>query len=917
MDRIFTPAFSPSSRYVLRDAEEEAYFARHGGAPEAQLIEWARQFIALDEMFVDIGAHIGTWTQDFAPRCKRAHAFEPQRGTWERLVEGIRVAGLKGVTCHNVALGAHQGHIDLSIISEDGGGSTLRHRPELGEVLRTEQVKQLTLDQFEFSNLGLIKIDAEGFEFDILRGATNTLARHRPTLLLEAWTQDWYAEARSKLFDHVKELGYRVTPIQGWPEMSLVEHESRRRAPLVVSQGVAPEAVKADRPLLGLVMIVKNEAARIAKVLASYKPYIDEWTILDTGSTDGTQVLIKQELAGIRGSLHEEPFVDFATSRNRALDLHGTSTVFSIMPNGDVLEGGEDLAAFLQARRSDLDGSYRVRIAPGHYFHPLVMRTGYGWRYKWRTHECAVGPNTGPVIPNVTVFRDRGTRTTEEWRARWTRDIDLLKQDLKDDPTDPRPHFYLGQTYECLDRHADALDMFEKRAKLGGYFDEVYEAKFRIGAMMEKLGRPWGEIQRAYLEALAHDPRRAEPLYALSHYWYDKGVHTVAFMFAAAAAEMPMPSTDLFLDEDVYTWKAADRAAISAFYTGHTKRGRNFAEQALSYRPDDQRMRANRAFYAQGAEDLFGSSNRPIPFVPQEGWQESNPSIYFDGDRLRCIIRTVNYRMEHGRYITPPQDIVQGDGRWKGWQIIRTRNFLIDLDQDLSLIGTVEITDQTGDTRTDYPVHGFEDARLFAVDGSWWATATVCDFTEEGAREIALLRLQEDGKVLRATALRGPWSVHAQKNWMPLIDDEDQVKFIYATSLDGDVGSTVVADLAIENGSYTVKFPANVDYRHGVLRGGSQAVRIDGGWLCVVHDVAFTDARRMYLHRFVFLDETYQLVSMTDLFYFEKLGIEFCAGLAVMGDRLVASYSVNDASARLGIFSLARVRSLLRTDFVI
>jgi glycosyltransferase involved in cell wall biosynthesis len=155
-------------------------------------------------------------------------------------------------------------------------------------------------------------------------------------------------------------------------------------------------------------MIVKNEAKRIQTVLASYRPYIDAWTILDTGSTDGTQELIKRDLAGIPGVLHEEPFVDFATSRNRALELHGTSTIFSMMPNGDVLEGGADLVSFLEQHRRDLAGAYRVRIAPGHYYHPLVMRTGFGWRYKWRTHECAMGPNNGPAIPNVTVIRDRG-----------------------------------------------------------------------------------------------------------------------------------------------------------------------------------------------------------------------------------------------------------------------------------------------------------------------------------------------------------------------------------------------------------------------------------------------------------------------------------------------------------------------------
>jgi hypothetical protein len=385
---------------------------------------------------------------------------------------------------------------------------------------------------------------------------------------------------------------------------------------------------------------------------------------------------------------------------------------------------------------------------------------------------------------------------------------------------------------------------------------------------------------------------------------------------------MPKPPTDLFLDEDVYTWKAADRAAISSFYSGHKQDGRDFAEQAVSYRPNDERLRLNRAFYAQSASELFGAEARGIDFAPEPGWNASNPSIYFDGDRTRCIVRTVNYKIVNGSYATPPDDVVRDEGSWKGWQIICTRNFLLDLDADLKTKRVVEIVDKTGDTRTNYPVHGFEDARLFAWKGVWWATATVCDFTEDGRREIALLQLDEDGAVVRAQALRGPWSAHAQKNWMPIVDG-DQVKFIYATSLDGDVGSTVIFDLAEAEDRearpcYVIPPPpTGADYGHGRLRGGSQAVRVDGGWIFCVHDVAFQGSGRMYLHRFVLIDNKLELVSMTDPFYFEKLGIEFCAGLALVDGKLVASYAVNDGTARLGIFDLARVRRKLRKDFVI
>lgn len=654
-----------------------------------------------------------------------------------------------------------------------------------------------------------------------------------------------------------------------------------------------------DLPLLGLVMIVRNEAKRIAEVLASYRPFVDRYTILDTGSTDGTQDLIRDALSGIPGNVLEEPFVDFATSRNRALELHGQSTMFTIMPNGDVLEGGAELRTFLEQHRDDEAGAYRVRIAPGHYYHPLVMRTGRGWRYKWRTHECAVGPLLGSVISGVTVWRDRGARTDAEWRARWTRDLDLLHRDRAEDPSDPRPYFYLGQTHECLGQFAEALAFFERRAELGGYFDEVFEAKFRIGKMKQLLGRSWADVQQAYLDAYAQDPRRAEPLYAIAEYWHAKEQHVLTRLFATLAAEMPKPVTDLFLDEAVYQWKAADLAAIASFYAGYKEAGRAFAEKALRGNQNDERLRANRGFFARNAKELFGATMQAIEFQPEEGWNASNPSICWGDEGLCCLVRTVNYRIVRGAYVTPA-----GDG------VIRTRNFFLKLDADLKTMDAVELVDQTGLPRTTFPIHGFEDARLFRWEGAWWATATVCDLTPEGKREIALLQLDPKGAVLRASPLRGPWSDRAQKNWMPVVDEAD-VLFVYAAR-----SPSTVLTLWNQPRDQPVLRASDDNWDHGRLRGGSQGVWTSEGWLFVVHDVVFPGSGRIYLHRFVLLNESFSLIAMSDLFYFERLGIEFCAGLARVEDRLIASYAVNDGSARLATFSLQGVLSQLRTDLV-
>src|SRR5690242_19150411 len=68
-------------------------------------------------------------------------------------------------------------------------------------------------------------------------------------------------------------------------------------------------------------MIVKNESAVIRRCIDSVRPLIDYWVIVDTGSTDGTQKIIKNHLKDIPGELYQRPWKNFEHNRNEALTL--------------------------------------------------------------------------------------------------------------------------------------------------------------------------------------------------------------------------------------------------------------------------------------------------------------------------------------------------------------------------------------------------------------------------------------------------------------------------------------------------------------------------------------------------------------------------------------------------------------------
>jgi len=684
------------------------------------------------------------------------------------------------------------------------------------------------------------------------------------------------------------------------------------------------------RPLLGLCMIVRDEAHGIAETLRSFGPHVDRWTILDTGSTDGTQDVIRQTLddLAVPGILHEEPFVDFATSRNRALALHGDATRFTIMPDSDDrLIGGELLRGFLAARErsgAPAEPAYLANLRRGDlsYFLPLILRTAAGWRYHGRVHEH-VGPPTGEAfaqvqIPGVTIAQEVRPQSREASRRRWIRDLGLLQAEIAARPDDPRALFYLAQTYECLGDPQEALGVYERRIAIGGWPEETFEAHLRRAKILIALGRPWPEVQEAYLDAHRFDPERAEPLFLIAEHWYALDAHALTYLFAERAAQLPRPPRTLFVDEDVYAWKAADLVAISGYYLGGGAKieAARRARQCVRARPGDERIRANWAFHAPPAAQVFpGYRARRIDFAIEEPYVANNPSVYHDDDGWRCVVRTTNYRIAEGQYLTP------GDG------IINTRNFLVELDDGLDITRVTEMIDRADVRRSAFAIHGFEDCRLFRHRGRFCCTATVCDFDLErsdGPREIVLVELADDWSIASATALRGAWSTRDQKNWMPRIeagsdDRGGETLLVYAASPDGGRRATAFGlsgdprrgDVAIDTRGQTF-------FGHGRLRGGSQLVRVPGGWLAIVHDVAWPGGNsRIYLHRFVLFSDALEIVSLSDPFHFERLGVEFCAGLARDGDRLVASFGIEDCRAYLGTFDLATVMGQLRDDLTI
>jgi len=247
------------------------------------------------------------------------------------------------------------------------------------------------------------------------------------------------------------------------------------------------------RPLLSLVSIVKNEAGNFQKTLESVKPYIDWWTVVDTGSTDGTPDLVREVMHDVPGHLEEAPFIDFATTRNEALrldaDVHscdGERPVFTLMLSGDeTLVGGDKLRAFLEENREADVGAYCVMMQSGSRQWPYarVLRTDGGWRYKRPIQELPIGPNgerNAALIPDVRIIHNVEGEDSERKKRRILEfDLPTLTKLVNDEskPLVDRTGdiFYLAETHANIAAWWPKPD--DKRGEPGdGWLSHVLQA---------------------------------------------------------------------------------------------------------------------------------------------------------------------------------------------------------------------------------------------------------------------------------------------------------------------------------------------------------------------------------------------------------------------------------------------------------
>ncbi len=372
-------------------------------------------------------------------------------------------------------------------------------------------------------------------------------------------------------------------------------------------------------PTFCLTMIVRDEAHVVGETITAMLPYISEFVAVDTGSTDGTPLLVREifDRHQVPGFVFERPWRDFGHNRSEALQLariHATADYLWMMDADDVVVGQPDLGAL------HCDG-YRVRFGPDpEYWRPQIFKRRLPWRFVGVLHEYAVCDLAGATLGEVQgdyYVCSRRLSSRNSAADKYAGDARTLVTALQADPSNARNVFYLAQSYFDAGDIERALEYYGQRAAMGGWEQEVFYARFRQAQCLERLRRPLDEVLAAYVQCFHEHPGRAEPLVEAARVARLAGDFTTAHEHARRAAEVPRPGTDaLFVHAGAYEYRARDEQAIAAYHLGDHREAFRLNQELLENAalPESERARieSNRDFSVPFVKDEYLRYDREL-----------------------------------------------------------------------------------------------------------------------------------------------------------------------------------------------------------------------------------------------------------------------------------------------------------------
>ncbi|OGV26237.1 MAG: hypothetical protein A3F18_05975 [Legionellales bacterium RIFCSPHIGHO2_12_FULL_37_14] len=366
--------------------------------------------------------------------------------------------------------------------------------------------------------------------------------------------------------------------------------------------------------MIVIVLMIKNEAASIAANLTAFAQNgFNKFFILDTGSNDATVTIVKDWFKSneINGQLVEEPFIDFASSRNRALILAKDffqEATFLLMPDAEwYLRNANLLIEFCLQEQFKSDPLYYINIKSQSLLFTTarLFRTQNLALFKGEVHEApdCVVKKSAPAETYFEVIAS--SNGIEKSKQRWLRDKDILLKALKKNPQDPRTLFYLAQTYECLGDLDNAYKYYLHRQQNNGWDEENFITLYRLGRIALAKSQStttcsWNTAMDYFLAAFSMRPHRIEPIVQIADYYWPSNIEA-CYLFINYTYHLPFPSQDkLFIEKEMYDYTRYEIMSRCAWYMGQYNLGIEATERALAVHPQMEHLQNNLKLYQEG-----------------------------------------------------------------------------------------------------------------------------------------------------------------------------------------------------------------------------------------------------------------------------------------------------------------------------
>lgn len=178
------------------------------------------KYVKKGSTVLDIGANIGAHTlflSKIVDDTGKVISFEPIKKIYEQLRKSIAINDFKNITLNNFALEDKEFETKINIVGENMGGSSIYKDKSIDfDFIAEENIRVKILDNLDLPKINFIKMDVEGYEWNVIKGAKKLLERDRPNIIFEynPLTYDKELEGDSiKILEYLKSLNYKLFDI--------------------------------------------------------------------------------------------------------------------------------------------------------------------------------------------------------------------------------------------------------------------------------------------------------------------------------------------------------------------------------------------------------------------------------------------------------------------------------------------------------------------------------------------------------------------------------------------------------------------------------------------------------------------------------------------------------------------------------